>query len=405
MEKTASRLQDNNPVTGPASAVVQCARALATTGIAAGTWFGYSPLTRIFDAGQGLRSAEELAEFQAALGYHVARLGESLVPPCPSYVSTLLRFAEQVCLPPEQIEKILEYMTSMYAKRPTPSPVTEAIRSRLAARKNRQELKFAATLAAPLERQRFRAGMAEAVRASVCLVTLGLPCVPWKMLNRWGLRPESDFATGFSPFSLARHRVPGVIDALASDFSHYCRPDEIMMVKTMSGVHVPARKDRGVLWTHNRGAHWANDNFAPLIENLTWKIANFRAACRRPNPVFVMSNLTEEFPDTPLPFLPALQDALRRQTGRQENWLILTNQATSANGSSLHRVDDTTLFIRCPYPIKGYVWNDDENFDSPEGFAYEQTYISFICKALHELGLIERGSTSEPCDGRMGPLP
>ena len=114
MEKTASRLQDNNPVTGPASAVVQCARALATTGIAAGTWLGYSPLTRIFDAGQGLRSAKELAEFQAALGYRVARLGESLVPPCPSYVSTLLRFTEQVCLPAEQIEKILEYMTSMY---------------------------------------------------------------------------------------------------------------------------------------------------------------------------------------------------------------------------------------------------------------------------------------------------
>jgi hypothetical protein len=384
MGKAASRLQDNNPVTGTAPAVVQCVRALATSGIAAGTWFGYDPLARVFEGGQGLRGAEQLFAFQAALKHGAARLRESLLPPSPFYLSALLRFAEQACLPPDQIEPILRYTTSVYGRRP----------------------KFAAGLAAPLERQRFRAGEAEAIRTSVCLIALGLPCVPWKMLNRWGLRPESDFAMGFSPFALARHRVPGVVDALASDFSHYCRPDELMMVTTMSGEHVPARKDRGVLWTHNRGAHWANDNFAPLIENLTWKIANFRAACRRPNPVFVMSNITEEFPDSPLPFLPELQDALRRQTGRQENWLILTNQAASAKGNSLRRVDDTTFFLRCPYPIKGYVWNDDENFDSPEGFAYELTYTDFICKALHEWGLTERGeSTSEACDGRMRPSP
>ena len=378
MGKAASRLQDDNPVTGTASAVAQCARALATTGIAAGTWLGYDPYARVFDGGQGLCGAEHVAEFQAALKFGVARLSESLVPPSSSHMSYLLRFAEQTCLPPDQVGKILEYMTSAFGGRP----------------------KYAAGLVAPLERQRFRAGEAEAIRATVCLVTLGLRCAPWKMLNRWGLRPESDFPTGFNPFALAWHRVAGVVDALGTDFSDYCRPDKVMMVTTKRGERVPARKDRGVLWTHNRGPHWGTDNFAPLVENLSWKIANFRAACRRPNPVFVMSNLTEEFPDSPLPFVPELQDALRRQTGRQENWLILTNQAASAKtGNSLHRVDDTTFFLRCPYPVKGYVWNEDENFDSPEGLAFERAYIGFICKTLHEWGLIERGSVSEACDG------
>jgi hypothetical protein len=208
------------------------------------------------------------------------------------------------------------------------------------------------------------------------------------MLNRWGLRSEADFAGSFNPFALAKHRAPGVIEALASDFSGYCQPEALMTVKTMAGHVVPARKDRQVLWTHHRGADWADDNFAPLIENMAWKIANFRAACRRPNTVFVMSDAPD--PDKDPPYQSNLQEALARHTGRQDNHIILTNQSTSPHGNGLHRIDGTTFFLRCPQPVKGYAWNVDENYDSPEGLAFERDYIGLICQALRQWGLIER---------------
>jgi hypothetical protein len=343
---------------------------LAATGAALGSRVGFR--LRPHEA-EGLYAAEDLAEFQAALQREVARLADSLVPPAAGYVAFLLRFSEMACLAPARIHQVLEV-----AKRSCKSP------------------RFANLLNAAAQRQNFRTGEAEAIRGSVCLVTLGLPCVPWKIPNRWGLRSEPDYSACFNPFALAAHKPQGVIEALASDFSRYCRPDDLMMVTSQRGERVPARRDRCALWTHNAGAHWASDNFAPLMANMTWKIANFRAACRRPNPVFLMSNVPAPHADK-VAFLPNLQQALRRHTGRHDNHIVLTNQTAGAEGISLHRIDDTTIFFHCPYPKKGYFWNLDESVDSAEGVAYERRYVELIQESLAQFGLIERQGRGRVC--------
>ena len=171
MRKMAPQLQDINPVAAIASAAIQCARTLETTGIAAGTWFGYCPFARTADDSQGVYDPGQLAAFQAAIKRDAARLTASLIRPSHGYLKTLLRCAEQACLAPEEIGKILRYMTSLYGQQSASGP----------------------DLTPALERQKFRAGEARAIRESVCLVTLGLHCMPWVMLNRWGLRSESDF--------------------------------------------------------------------------------------------------------------------------------------------------------------------------------------------------------------------
>lgn len=284
------------------------------------------------------------------------------------YLDTLIHFAERCCLTVAEIEGALDRCLAAARRDAALMTAWRAVR----------------------HRQRHRHVLATRYGGSASIVSLGLNCLPWHLPGRWGLRREEDFVSLFVPFSLAGHTTEGVITALESDFGDYCAPDAVRTVTSQRGHEFAMRKDRGAFWNHNRSTYWLKDDMAALRANVAEKAENFRAACRRPDVVFLLATCPVEYPREPLTFLPALQSALARFTGTEANRLLITNQTARREKPGYRRVDETVAFAYCPYPAKEYVWHDDVAADAREGLVFERTYMSLLLRALLNWGLMER---------------
>ncbi len=286
----------------------------------------------------------------------------------PEDLTTLLRFAERCCLPAAAIRDALA-ATAPAARKATATMTAWRAVS---------------------HRQRFRQTLADRYEGGASIISLGLNCLPWHLPGRWGLRREADFDRLFVPFSLAGHTVEGAIGALEDDFATYCTPETVRAVTSQRGHEFAMRKDRGAFWNHNRGTWWLKDEMAALRADCARKAANFRAACKRPDVVFLMGTCPVEYPAEPLDFLPRLQAALARFTGTAENRILISNQTAYRAKPIFRRVDATTAYICCPYPSKEYVWHDDEAADAREGLIFERSFMSFVLRALVNWGLMSR---------------
>jgi len=219
------------------------------------------------------------------------------------------------------------------------------------------------------------------------ILSLGLNCLPWHLPGRWGLRRAEDFVALFGPFSLASHKVDGVVRAIASDFTDYAQPEALRIVTTAKGHEMAIRRDRLGGWNHVRGAYWLANDYARLRAFLAAQADRFRAACRDPNTVFMMSNCPVEYPEEPLDFLEPLQDALARHTGTTANRILITNQTAAGRAPARHRIDATVTFAYLPFPSADYVWHDDDDANTEEGFAYEAACARLITGTLARWGL------------------
>ncbi len=244
------------------------------------------------------------------------------------------------------------------------------------------------------QRQRFRRNLAPRA-AGVNFISLGMHCLPWTLVNRWGLRTPEQFVDELNPFCLATHRMPGVIKAIESDFSDYIAPDQITVVKSSSGRPVAMRRDRTAVWGHNQGAYWVADNCQALRENIQIKIEAFRQACRTGESVFLIGNCHDRYPDEALDFVPDLQRALRNMTGSDHNRIIITNQRADPPEKRLYHVDKYTSFFYCPYPDKNYTWFAPESADSDGGLVYERNYVRLLFGCLRRWGLLDVSATEK----------
>ncbi len=284
------------------------------------------------------------------------------------YLGTVLHFAERCCLPFQDVDAALDRIGGVARKDPALLDAWRAVR----------------------RRQRHRRTLAERYRGAPSIVSLGLNCLPWHLPGRWGLRREEDFASLFVPFSLAGHTVDGIITALEGDFSDYCAPDSVRAITSQRGHEFVVRKDRSAFWNHNRGAYWLKDDMAALRADIARKAANFRAACGRPDVVFLLATCPVEYPREPLDFLPRLQAALARFTGTEANRVLITNQTARREAPSYRRVNETTAFVYCCYPRKEYVWHDDAAADASDGVQFERGYVSLLLRALLAWNVMQR---------------
>ncbi|MGX9962990.1 hypothetical protein ACVFYP_06680 [Roseomonas sp. F4] len=279
---------------------------------------------------------------------------------------TLLHFAERCCLPAAEIAAGLAASQAAAEADPALMFAWRAVR----------------------QRQDWREALPRRFAGGAALLSLGLNCLPWTLPARWGLREMADFAPLFGPFSLAGHSIPGVITALEGGFEAFCAPEAVRVVKTQRGHELAMRVDRSANWNHNRGPYWLGQDLVPLRAGLAAKGARFAAACRRPDAVFLLAGCQVEYPEEPLDFLPRLDAALARYTGRDGNRIIITNQTARRRPAGTREVDASTSFLYCPYPTPDYVWHDDDYADSEAGLAFEHGYVEALMHALARWGLV-----------------
>ncbi|NKE45968.1 hypothetical protein HB662_14345 [Roseomonas frigidaquae] len=311
---------------------------------------------------------QDYAGLQQVTRRQLATLSGGVPRDAVQWLATLLRFAERCCLPPVEIAAALDATRLAALAEPELLLAWRAVR----------------------RRQNYREALPGRFSGGVSLISLGTNCLPWHLPGRWGLRRMADFTALFGPFSLAGHSIPGMVAALEDDFASYCTPETTRIVTTPRGHALAMRKDRGAHWNHNRGPYWLGQDSAPLRANLAGKVDLFRAACRRPDAVFLLAGCQVEYPEEPLDFLPRLDAALARFTGRTGNRIHITNQTARRREAASHRVDESTTFAYCPFPGAEYVWHDDAAADSPAGQEFERTYMLALIRSLLRWRVLQR---------------
>lgn len=306
---------------------------------------------------------EDCAALQAAIQRLIDCLPEQAIIPA-DYLKPLCIHAQYACLDETWLERLAAKSWKTAKQDPSVNLALSAMNRRLDVRRR----------------------MAAEGAPAASLITLGLNCMPWNVPCRWGLRRQADFIDLLTPFAQVAHTLALMISMLRDDFKDYCAEETLTWVTTKGGHQTPLRRDAQASWNHNLGSYWVEDGFARLRQMMAVQIANFRAACRRDNAVFIMTKALSDFPARPpLEFLETLNQALERHTGQRRNRLVLLNK--QAETASQHWVDDWTLIVNCPFPSASYVWYDDEAADTDEGFAYEQSHITAIMHALSHWGL------------------
>lgn len=255
--------------------------------------------------------------------------------------------------------------------------------------------KLGAAWAALSRREAFGRSVAERLCGRATLISLGLNCMPWSLVNSWGLRTAEEFESLFTPFAFGFHKLKTVRTALATDFANYCDPEKVIAVETPGGHMTPMRVDLPVVWNHNLGAYWIGERFARLRESVEFKVQNFRRACRAEDAVFLISKAPIRFPQEPISFLDDLNAQLEAFTGRPRNRLILWNEFAESPGR--YDVDDITVVLNHPYPNADFIWYDHAAGAVDEALDYEQGCAEGLVECLEAWGLL-RPRRAHPSD-------
>ena len=310
--------------------------------------------------------AEAHAAFQALLRQAILRLAE-LPEASPSHLAFLLRFSERACLEPAVQQQLLDQLRDRAQTDPELRPIWQAV----------------------ARRQVFRIRLHGLRRGPMALVSLGLHCLPWTLVNRWGFREAAQFETLQNPFCLALHKADTVTQAIATGFAGYAAPASMRETTTPNGKRIAMRRDGGAVWNHHRGPAWLDEDYAGLRNSLALRAEAFRESCGAQGLVFLMGDCRITDPAAPIPFLAPLRAALAEATGQPRCRLILTSQGRRGGEGGVAWRDEATALISAPYPHPRYIWANDDQADSAEGLDFEQSYAEALLACLTRWGLAE----------------
>jgi len=310
-----------------------------------------------------LNDLEDSEALQHVLGQAIAALPD-LAHTSDEYLIFLHRRTEQYCIGEDRRALLLQMMT---ARAHEPERAADCDLSRV--------------LAAGQERRNFGAAFRAKFRG-VSFVPLGLNCMPWVLVNRWGLHDPQTYRRNLSPFAMAVHTIPGVAAAMEDGFASYAAVDQVMTITAPGGRPVVMRKDRGATWVHHDNKYFFTDDYANLRAAMAQRAASLSAACQAEHPVLMMNFVNSRYPDQKLHFLPRLRRAIAAFTGRDDLRLFMSNTIHATEGEHVYKIDDRTCFFYCTAPEKGFKWNQDANLDSATSMAFERTYLTRIESCL-----------------------
>ncbi len=324
---------------------------------------------------RSLMALEDYPALQSALIDSIDRLADPRPPREPAHLQLLLNFSETACLGPERLRTLLDLTRELA----------------------REDHQLGVSWRGAERRQTMRILQQERIEGAATLISLGRNCMPWVLLNRWGMRTPDEFSRLLTPFALAVHKVKGVVRALSSDFTDYFEPSALRTVETEKGHRIAVRKDLSALWNHNRGPYWLDNDFAALRGNLESKVGNFRTASRADNAVFLMSKSPAASEEHSRAVLGWIDEALAAFTGRTGNRIILFNEAAEAR--ALRQLTPTAAVIDCPYPDRAYTWFDPADENTAAGLDFERSCVSAVTRALMSWGLLRWSRTTSGIQG------
>ena len=203
------------------------------------------------------------------------------------------------------------------------------------------------------------------------VISIGDNCLPWLMLNRWGLRYQPWRREVLSPFNLASTFTNSVTKFLTSKGDLLLQDLDFREVKN---VVMPYSRSMPTVFNHEAGEYWSQDDFRNLRERFSERIRNFDAFLDGGPRLFV--HFCQRKGD-----LKALGEALRN-ANRDGDYRLLVIDTIACADRGLDLPQGDILSIR---PPDDYVWFRPENFESESGLAYEGKIADAVIAALGKI--------------------
>jgi len=194
-------------------------------------------------------------------------------------------------------------------------------------------------------------------------ISIGENCLPWMVLNRWGLRADPTSSGADSIFNLAQTSTDGSVGVLADAGVSLTASEKLDIIKNPQGVPRPINRPNQFDFNHEQGRLWISDDYAELNKRYAARIDNFQTYLDGSARLFV--HYTESGSS-----FARLTDALAA-INRDVNYRLLILDAGEASQADTLPGDGRTDYVHVPRPSSDYIWFRPDSLDSPEGVEFE----------------------------------
>jgi hypothetical protein len=213
------------------------------------------------------------------------------------------------------------------------------------------------------------------------LISLGVDCLPRSIPTKWGIKLPRQMGVLSSPFDLAVHPPQCVAEILETNFDDYLQLDRIEF-DTKTNMCID--RERGILWNHELGHEWANEQFKAFRGRYLRRISNFRSLVMDKTPKLFVIYIPETYSINAL-------DTVSRIARAISGFCVAPSAIACICSSSkidprYHKKIGTAemvgstlvMYHWVPLPYPWYLWFMHAHFTMDEGLAFEKGIIQCI---------------------------
>lgn len=190
------------------------------------------------------------------------------------------------------------------------------------------------------------------------VISLGENCLPWQLLNRWGLRYEPWQESYLTQFNLAATYTDACTKVVKKGD---CLISQLEIISP-EGRPLPYNRSLPFTFNHEVGDYWLDDDFKNLRDMYTSRLENFDRLLEGDRRLFVhYSQKGGNF--------GALADALYSVSRNDLYHLLIVD---SSDGPVVTDSLQNASYLKLPIPKDDYVWFMPDQLESQHGVEYEE---------------------------------
>ena len=207
------------------------------------------------------------------------------------------------------------------------------------------------------------------------VISVGEDCFPRIICSQWGLRKFSKIGEQSVPFDLSTHPVLGTTALFKNNFEGYLDSADLdYKQKTKFCTNTKYK----VLFNHEIGKHYADNDYRLLKEIYTRRLATFNSVMASDIPTVLVFHSISPNKDTGR-HIKSLWQSIEGSWDTDNKLLVCIN--TWRLGSDIRETEpfsDQVAVLDLHYPIKNYIWFKPYFSYSKEGYQFEKTVVDFI---------------------------
>ena len=211
---------------------------------------------------------------------------------------------------------------------------------------------------------------------TVSVVSIGENCLPWSLVQRWGLRSQDNMFDQEGPFNLAQTTTDSISALLKDGIDRLIDPISIVEAKNSDGIIRPLNVKYAFDFNHEQGNFFVHNEYSELISRYRSRISLFKSSTSGPPCIYL--HYTERDGD-----LEKLIGSVRGLLDDKRSKIIILDSWVE-DRPSLARYDNV-VYQRVKVPYSDYRWFRPEDFDSDGGVEFERAIQEVIFKEVKNL--------------------